>query len=394
MGLGSFSLRQSPENMKILQVSARYYPELQFGGPPQKIHALSRGLGRRGHDIAVVTLHSDQRSGRVVEYEGIGVRYLPWVGRGTWQVPLGIGTLSAAIRQSDLIHCYGLYNLMCPAAAFLARGVGRPVVLEPQGMYVPRARSLRAKRFYHRFFTHRMIRQAARVVATSPGEADELAELVEARRLVLRRNGIDLEPFQDLPTADRFRAAYGIADGERVILYIGRISPIKNLEQLVRAFHNVSLDRTRLVLVGPALEPGYARDLARLIADLELDGRVVLAGPLYGEEKLSALAAADLFVLPSLSESYGNAAAEAVAAGVPVLLTKTCGIAPQIDGRAGLAVPVGASTLAAGLHTLLEDVEQRESLTNQQGMVRQELSWDEPLTQTEQMYEALLGMPV
>ena len=378
--------------MRVLQVTARYYPELQFGGQPEAIHGLSRGLDSRGHRVRVVTLHSVRRSAHVAEHEGIKVRYLPWLGRGSWQVPMDVGRLAAMVEQADVVHCYGLYNLLCPAAALLARRSGNPFVLDPLGMYVPRARSLRAKRLYHQLFTYRMIRQAARVVATSPGEAEELAELVEARRLVLRRNGIDLEPYQNLPPADRFRAAQGIADGERLILYVGRISPIKNLGQLVRAFHAVSLERTRLVLVGPALEPGYARDLARLIADLGLDGRVVLAGPLYGEEKLSALSAADLFVLPSLYESYGNAAAEAVAAGVPVLLTETCGIAPQIDGRAGLAVPVGVSTLAAGLHTLLEDAEQRESLTKRQAKVVQGLSWDEPLTQTEQMYKALLGM--
>jgi glycosyltransferase involved in cell wall biosynthesis len=300
--------------------------------------------------------------------------------------------LATAIRQSDLVHCYGLYNLLCPAAAFVALRAGRPFVLEPLGMYIPRVRRLAAKRFYHLVFTRWMGSQAARVVATSPGEQVELADLVEPRRLVFRRNGIDLEPFENLPPEDAFRAAYGIPGGERVILYVGRISPIKNLEQLVEAFHALSLERTRLVLVGPALEPEYAQALKRRIAALDLDARVLLAGPLYGQDKLSALAAAELFVLPSLSESYGNAAAEAVAAGVPVLLTETCGIAPQIDGRAGLAVPVGISTLAAGMHTLMEDKVARDSVTIRRGEVLQELSWDEPLTQTEQMYEALLGM--
>ena len=377
--------------MQILQVTSRYYPELQYGGPPQKIHALSRGLSDRGHGVAVVTLHSARRSGRVVEHEGIKVHYLPWVGRGTWQVPLSPDALSGVIRGSDLVHCYGLYNLLCPAAAFLARRAGRPFVLEPLGMYRPRLRNAGAKRLYNAAFTRRMGRHAARVVATSPGEAEEMSGLVEPQRLVLRRNGIDLEPFRALPPAERFRAGHGIADGERVILYIGRISPIKNLEQLVRAFHLASLEQTRLVLVGPALEPDYARVLAGHIAALGLEEQVLLTGPLYGEEKLSALAAADLFVLPSLSESYGNAAAEAVAAGVPVLLTDTCGIAPQIDGRAGLAVPIGVATLAAGMHTLMEEEESRVGVTRRRGEVLQELSWDEPLAQTEQMYEALLG---
>ena len=162
---------------------------------------------------------------------------------------------------------------------------------------------------------------------------------------------------------------------------------------MVRSFHDASLNRTRLFLVGPALDHRYALDLAGLIADLGLDRKVLLAGPLYGEDKLSALAAADLFILPSLAESYGIAAAEAVAAGVPVLLTDTCGIALQIDGRAGMAVPLGVSALTAGMRALMEDEELRDSMTRRRGEVLQELSWDEPLAQTEQMYEALLGKP-
>lgn len=377
--------------MQILQVVARYYPELQYGGPPQKVHALSRGLARRGHQVRVVTLHSTQRAAGVVEHEGIEVRYVRWLGRDGWQIPLGMGDLAAAIERSDVVHCYGLYTLLCPAAAFLASRARRSFVLEPLGMYRPRVRRLQAKRLYHLVFTNWMARRAARVIATSLSEQEELVQLVGAERLVLRRNGIDLKPFQTLPPVDRFRAAYGIPDGERLILYIGRISPIKNLGQLVQAFHDVSPAQTRLVLVGPALEPDYARDLSDLIASSGLDRRVLLIGPLYGEDKLSALAAADLFVLPSLAESYGNAAAEAVAAGVPVLLTQSCGIAPQIHGRAGMAVPLGVEALAEGMRAMLDDEELRDSLTRQRADVLRELSWEGPLSQTEQLYEALLG---
>jgi glycosyltransferase involved in cell wall biosynthesis len=184
-----------------------------------------------------------------------------------------------------------------------------------------------------------------------------------------------------------------MADGERVILYVGRISRIKNLGQLVQAFHDAALERTRLVLVGPALEPDYAQELAGLITALGLDGRVLRTGPLYGEAKLAALAAADLFVLPSLSEGYGNSAAEAVAAGVPVLLTDGCGIAPQIDGRAGMAVPVGVSSLARGMQTMMEDPVALDRLTRQRSAVLDELSWDEPLAQTEELYETVLRDP-
>jgi glycosyltransferase involved in cell wall biosynthesis len=98
-------------------------------------------------------------------------------------------------------------------------------------------------------------------------------------------------------------------------------------------------------------------------------------------------------VLPSLFESFGNAAAEAVAAGLPVLLTDTCGIAQQIDGRAGMAVPVDQNAVAAALHALLTDPSQRAAITSQRNNVLAELSWKEPLDQMERLYLHVTSRP-
>jgi len=131
------------------------------------------------------------------------------------------------------------------------------------------------------------------------------------------------------------------------------------------------------------------RKLHSIVSERQLERRVTFAGPLYEEEQRAALGLADLFVLPSLNESFGNAAGEAVAAGVPVLLTNTCGIAPLIDGRAGLAVPLGVESLAEGLKVML-DPAQRDALTAQRERVKWELSWDDPVRQTEQLYQRII----
>jgi len=377
--------------MQVLQVTPSYYPQLQFGGPPRKIHALSCGLIARGYAVQVVTFHPDRLLACEQEIvDGVGVHYLPWLGSGSWQLPLGLNALRQAVRQADLVHCYGLYNLLCPAAAYLARRAGRPYLLEPLGMYVPRARNVRAKTLYNRIFTARLARWAAGVIAASAHEAEELSGLVAGERISLRAHGVDLAPFRTQPDGPTFRSAHGFGPDERLILFLGRISPIKNLEQLVAAFKEATLEDARLLLVGPMLEPDYAARLSALIADLGLADRVLLAGPLYGPDKLAALAAADLFVLPSLSESFGNAAAEAVAAGVPVLLTETCGIAPLIHRRAGLAVPLSTARLADGLRLMLNDPEQRATLMRGRSDVIQELSWEKPLQQTEQIYRRIV----
>lgn len=376
--------------MRILQVTAAYYPELQFGGPPQKIHALSRGLAQRGHEVRVVTLHSQRRGAHdCVSQDGIAVQYVPWLGANGRQLPYRLGALRGAVRWAQVIHVYGLYNLLGPAAACFARRGRRPLVLEPLGMYVPRLRHVWLKQLYHYAFTARLLKQAVVVIATSPVEQAELVEQVETARLVLRKNVLDMAPYQQLPDRAVFREARHLAAGDRLIIYLGRISPIKNLVALVQAFDQAQLDRACLLLIGPQLEPDYATQVQNMIDRLGLTERVQLIGPLYEADKLAALAAADLLVLPSVYESFGNAAAEAVAAGVPVLLTQACGIAPVINGRAGLAVAAGPAFLAQGLQILLDDTAQRAALTARHAEALADLVGEGPVRQMEQIYRQI-----
>jgi glycosyltransferase involved in cell wall biosynthesis len=375
--------------MRILQITPVYYPELQFGGPPQKIHSLSQRLADRGHEVRVVTLDSRRRSAAYqATVEGIPVQYLAWVGRKAWQVPLSWGALTHAVGWAEVVHAYGLYNLLCPLAARQAQRRDTPFVIEPQGMATARAGNLTLKRLYHRSFTAYLLRVAASVIVTSPAEADDLRGVVSSDRLVIRRNGIDLNLFRSLPPGDGFRSQFGIADSARLALFVGRISPIKNLEMLVRAFAQARVPDSRLALVGPMLEPDYATHLRAVCSELAVSDAVLFTGPLYGHDKLTALAAADLFVLPSLFESFGNAAAEAVAAGLPILLTETCGIAPLIHNRCGLAVPVSVDALAEGMHQLMTEPSRCSAVTAQREAVMADLSIDEPIDQMENLYSS------
>src|SRR5687768_13235191 len=128
--------------VRILQVTSNYYPELQFGGPPARIHALSRGIQEKGIEVSVVTfLSSNRNESRQITYDGIPVQYLPWIGYGLRQYPVSTQTLREAIRRADIVHCYGLYNALCPMAIGEASRMGKPCALEPYGTFVPRGRN-------------------------------------------------------------------------------------------------------------------------------------------------------------------------------------------------------------------------------------------------------------
>jgi glycosyltransferase involved in cell wall biosynthesis len=374
--------------MRILLVMGSYYPELQFGGSTQKLYELSVGLVERGHDVQVLTFHSDRSVPHPpLVVRGVKVNYLSWVGSGSWRVPINLKSLFRLIRWSDVVHCFGIYSLLCSLATAVAKRTGRPYLLEPMGMYPPRGRSLAVKRIYNLLSTGAMMKGAKTIIATSQTELDGLARAIPHKRLELRRDGIKVEMFASLPDGKSFRDRLGISASEKVILYVGRISRIKNLEQLVQAFKMLARPATKLVLLGPTDEPDYLARLKVLIAGNGLAGEVIFAGALYEAEKLPAFAAADLLVLPSEFESYGLAAAEGVAAGIPVLITDTCGIAPLIHRRAGLSVPVNIQSLADGMRVLLGDEAQRRKFTSARCEVLKELTWEKPLSQLEQLYQ-------
>jgi len=375
--------------VRTLFITPFYYPELKFGGPPRKIHALSRGLLGKGHEVSVVTFHSEHpRWNERKEIDEVPVQYIPWFGNVNRQIPTSFLQIREAVSNSDLVHIYGLYNLIGPVGSWYAKHLRRPVIIEPQGMYSPRGRNLFAKRLYHLLFTNSLFKQAVAVMAASELERAELCGVVPKDRLFIRRNGTDVEEFRNLPSGDQFRNQFQIKEGERVVLFLGRISPIKNIEQLIRAFAAINLPDTRLILAGPLSESTHVSHLHKVISKLGFENRILLTGPIYDQLKLSAFAAASLFVLPSVAESFGNSAAEAVAAGVPVLLTETCGIAPKINGKAGLAVPLGIESLANGLGIMLGP--NSGSFVSRRQEVSERLTWEEPIEQTINLYSDII----
>src|SRR5262249_37819371 len=130
----------------------------------------------------------------------------------------------------------------------------------------------------------------------------------------------------------------------------------KSPDLLLRAFSQsaASSPAAHLAFVGPD-ESGMLEKLQQLSDTLRVKERVHFCGPLTGDAKWSAYRDADIFVLPSQNENFGNTAAESVAAGTPVVVTDRCGIAPLLDGTAGLVVPYDISALSHAINELLHN---------------------------------------
>lgn len=395
--------------MRILSVTQSYAPFYEFGGPPVKVEALANGLAQRGHHVTVLSADWGFEERRQADPQGVTSRrspfgwarqadrvesiYLPTWARFrslTWN-PATKRYCRARLAQFQVAHIFGLYDFLGPTAADHCLQQGIPYVVEPIGMFVPIVRNIALKRLYHRIWGAKMLAAAAAIVATSEQEVEELAAGgIPRTKIALRRNGVMVP--RELPERGLFRARYKLPPDARVILFLGRLSEKKSPGLLLDAFaqlpDQINSRELRLVFAGPD-ESGMRQRLDTLAREKDLSPRVTFTGSLFGEEKWSAYRDADVFVLPSQNENFGNTAAEAAACGTPVVVTENCGIAPLLAGVAGIVVRHETSEVAQAVKEVLSDGELHDRLAQGGKSAAGGLGWDEPVSQLELLYEKL-----
>jgi glycosyltransferase involved in cell wall biosynthesis len=389
--------------MRILKSVQFYFPFQDRGGPVFKIRALARGLVRNGHEVTVVTadlgLERNKFFGMPVErckwgwnvtIDGVEVIYLPTVAsyRALTINPNLWHFGHARLKQFDLVHFYGLYDLFGPTLGHFCRRDRTPYLVEPMGMYRPIDRSILVKKLWHRNLGQRYIRDASLVVATSEIERHELVDAgVPSSKIVVRHNGIDSATFATLPSKGTFRDRWKIPHEEPLILFLSRLIPRKNADMLIAAFSKTCPTSGRLVIAGPEGVTGYLATLKAAALQHGVASRVIFTGPLYDSDKVAAMSDADVFVLPSLYENFANAPAEAIACGVPVIVSDRCGISEIVSGRAGVVISPDVDSLVSALRTLLSDRELYDRLKDGCRVVAAELDWHVLVRQMEGSYK-------
>ncbi len=149
------------------------------------------------------------------------------------------------------------------------------------------------------------------------------------------------------------------AQGRKVLLYLGRLHPKKNVANLVRAWkqtlnsHPLTPENWVLVIAGWD-QGGYERELKKLSSDYGLPASVSFLGPLFGQEKEAAYRVCDAFILPSLSEGLPMTVLEAWAHAKPVLITPECNLPEGFAAEAALQIGTSPEKIAAGLKQLIE----------------------------------------
>jgi glycosyltransferase involved in cell wall biosynthesis len=373
--------------LRILFAAPAWWPSRAFGGPIPVARELVRRLVERGHTVDVVTTTIVDLHGRPVrrtsvgEVDGASVRYLATPLRYRWMgITPGLPLALRRLPRPDVGHVFGFRDPVTTGTAAWLRAKRIPYVFEPLGMFRPRLRKVRLKRTLDATLYRGVASGAAAVVVSSELERDDVvAGGVPPDRVHVRGNGFP-EPGVRLGNGD-LRARLGIPPDAPLVLYVGRIASGKGIEHLLAV--GDALPDAHVVLSGPDDRHG----VASLVRTAEAGGRVH-ALPATAEPPLDLYPQADVFVLASEGESFGMAAAEAAAAGTPVVVSDRCGIAPFFAEGEALVVPYERSAVVEAVRSVVGDGGLRERLAR--GGVEAALrnSWDRVTDLQEEIYRA------
>jgi glycosyltransferase involved in cell wall biosynthesis len=333
--------------MKILHVVAGL--KSSAAGLAEAVPRLARETVRLGHEAVIATVADPDEplspATDAAVAEGVRIaRFAPSFPTTvffSWEMARGMRPL---VAQADLVHVHSLWTFPVWWACQTARTMRKPLVISPRGCLDPvrLAHSAWKKRLAG-VFDRRALRGATAIHATSDAERGWIERYVGGHpRIEVIPNGVEIPPLDRGPKP---------ADRTRQVLYLGRLHPLKGLDLLLDAWRLTAreeprAERWQLTIAGPD-EQGTRARLEKQARDLGL-GNVTFRGGLYGADKARALSEADVVVLPSRSENFGTVAAEALAAGVPVIATKGTPWS-EIDRSCGWWVDVTAAGIAAAL---------------------------------------------
>lgn len=352
-----------------------------WGGPVEGLRNLTAQARKRGYEVEVVcgdspAAPSVARWDLKVNVPGSGS-----VGRYGYSPALD-AWLADNLPRFDAVVVHSIWMYFSYAVWKATRRTGTPYFLFIHGALDPwfkRTYPLKniKKIIYWKLFEHRVLRDAERVLFTTEEEMvlAERAFLPWACRPEVTGYGIVRpglpETFDKTQCIQTLTLANPLLANRRFILFLARVHEKKGIDLLLKAFaaaKNVFhvLDDAALVIAGPG-EKKTLDKLGRLASSLGIAGDVVWSGPLYGNDKWNAMRAADVYVLPSHQENFGISVVEALACGLPVLVSDKVNIWREIQAsRAGLVAPdnVEGATLLLMQWAARKADEKREMAAN------------------------------
>ena len=391
------------------------------GGMNVYVRELARDLGACGNEVDVFTRWRERYdpriqqlgpNARVIHVESGPIGYWPKMAVYEHLDQFGeklLEHVAAEGKRYDLVHAH--YWLSAKVARTLAEHwrVPRIQMFHTLGLVKREVldEDIDGESDVRVAIEREAVRESAAIVAASTIELAELRQLYRAdpSRVAVIPCGVDPEVFKPVRQADA-REALGRDQCERLVLFVGRIEQIKGIDVLLRALgllfqrHPDLRSDVCLLVVGGALDPGddapeteKILELRRLVHEHRMEANVAFVGSRDQEQLALYYAAADVCAVPSLTESFGLVALEAMACGTPVVGTRVGGLQTLIeDGESGLLVPAGDDTaLAEAIHAVLTDHRLRTHLSHGARERAERFTWSRVGQRMTELYDKVLA---
>lgn len=381
--------------MKILQVIPYFTPKR--GGDVNVVYNLSRQLIKKGHGVTIITTDFEFEKGYAKTLNKIQVIPFKCIANiGLFLIsPSMKKWLKRNIKNFDIIHLHDFRSYQNYIVHYYAKKHDIPYILQAHGSVLPFFQKQKFKKLYDWVWGYRILREASKVIALTKTEAEQYKKMgVDEDKIEIVPNGIDLSEYENLPEKGEFRKKYSIRDDEKMILYLGRIHKIKGIDLLVNAFADLvkELDDVRLAIVGPG--DGFLSTLKKQIEDLKIGDKILFTGPLYERDKLKAYVDADVYILPSVYETFPVTVLEACACGTPVIITDWCSIADIVGNKVGYVIEYDKDQLRDAMLEALSDDGLKRRFGEESKRLVEEFGWDEIVRKIENVYKRAQNMGV
>lgn len=385
------------------------------GGPSHAIFAMVKALRSHGVDAEIATTNNngsrvlDVPVNQRIEYEGVPVWFFPQFPtpkQGNFSVGKDKAFIFSAeltkwlwqnLHNYDMVEAHYLFSYASTCAEAIARRHKIPYVVRTIGQLAPwaLAQSQLKKRLYTFLIERQNLNRAAAIHCTSDGEAEDVHRFGIQTPTFTLPLGVEHPPA--IPEAkQKLHGLYAIPPETPVVLFLSRIHPKKRPDLLLQAIRQVADQHhdCHLILAGSG-ETEYLTYLIGLVSSLGLASRTSFAGFVTGKDKALLLQGSDIFVLPSYAENFGVAVAEAMAAGLPVIVTPDVQISPEVAAeQAGLVVEGNVDALSAAIARLVASPEERCQLgENGQRLVHHCYSWKVIAQNLAEVYMEILKDP-
>ena len=390
--------------MKILQIIPSI--SVVYGGPSQMVIGLASALAKEKVEVTIITTDSNGDSGQKpldvplnspVKQDGYEIIYFRCAPFRRYKFSLDLlQWLKIHACEYDLAHIHALFSPVSSAAARVCHQQKLPYILRPLGTLDPSdlRKKKQLKQLYAGLIERRNLADAAAIHFTSEQEA-KISERfgVVTRDLVIPLGVI---PPDKVGNGENLvRSQWGIPQDSPLVLFMSRLDQKKGLDLLIPALEKLleSQCSFHFVLAGTnSQDPDYEQKIKDQIANSPLRSHTTITGFVSGELKASLLQAADLFVLPSYYENFGIAVAEAMVAGIPVVISDQVHIWQQVrDSKSGWVGTTEVETFVELIAEALQNPQEcQQRGLNAQKYALEYFSWSAIARQIIQAYQKII----